>query len=340
MTKRERVEAVYRMEKADRIPFVPAIYEHKARLVGRSPSEVCRNRELLHSALHRELEVYAPDMLVVGIDVYNIEAEALGCKVVYFDDSHAVPGIVAPLMAGPEDFHRLGLPDPERDGRMPLFLDVAERLQKEIGDGMIVRGAVSGPYSMAAMVLGAEQFVCATVEDPGFARRLVEFCARVAVEFGKAFVARGVEPIIFDSRATPKLASPRVFRGLVTPIYRDFVLPELKAAGARFVPLIIGGNTTSVIDDLIATGATQLLCDHSSDLAQFGAKCRQAGVSFRANVDAVLVNRGTADEVRRAALKILSVCGQQPGFLLGCGVLDYNANPEVVCAIRHALEQA
>jgi uroporphyrinogen decarboxylase len=193
---------------------------------------------------------------------------------------------------------------------------------------------------MAAMVLGAEQFVCATVEDPGFARRLVEFCARVTVEFGKAFVARGVEPIIFDSRATPTLASPRVFRALVTPIYRDFVLPELKAAGARFVPLIIGGNTTSVIDDLIATGATQLLCDHSSDLAQFGAKCRQAGVSFRANVDAVLVNRGTADEVRRAALKILSVCGQQPGFLLGCGVLDYNANPEVVCAIRHALEQA
>jgi len=30
----------------------------------------------------------------------------------------------------------------------------------------------------------------------------------------------------------------------------------LKASGGRYLPLIIGGNTTSIIDDLIATGGT------------------------------------------------------------------------------------
>ena len=91
MTKRERVERVYRLEPPDRIPFVPAIYEHKARLIGRTPSEICRNAELLREALGRELAVYDPDMLVVGVDVYNVEAEALGCPVRYFDDSSAAP---------------------------------------------------------------------------------------------------------------------------------------------------------------------------------------------------------------------------------------------------------
>ncbi|MEK7404117.1 MAG: hypothetical protein AAB225_03325 [Acidobacteriota bacterium] len=49
MTKRERVEAVYRLEKADCIPFVPAIYEHKGALVGKTPSEICRNADYLYA---------------------------------------------------------------------------------------------------------------------------------------------------------------------------------------------------------------------------------------------------------------------------------------------------
>ena len=71
MTKRRRVEMVYSLEKADRIPFVPAIYEHKGALVGKSPSEICRNSEYLYAGLKKELETYDPDMLVIGIDVYN-----------------------------------------------------------------------------------------------------------------------------------------------------------------------------------------------------------------------------------------------------------------------------
>jgi uroporphyrinogen-III decarboxylase len=81
VTKRQRVEAVYALQRADRNPFVPAIYEHKGALIGKSPSEICRNGELLYAGLLRELEVYDADMLVIGIDVYNVEAEALGCRI-------------------------------------------------------------------------------------------------------------------------------------------------------------------------------------------------------------------------------------------------------------------
>jgi len=337
MTKRERVETVYRMEAADRVPFAPAIYEHKGLLVGKSPSEVCRDGEALYAALHRELKIYDPDMLVIGVDVYNVEAEALGCKVVYFDDSNAVPGIAEPLLHTPADLNKLGLPDPETAGRMPVYLDVASRLFPELGADIILRGAVSGPYSMASALLGPEAFVFATFDDPSFARRLLEFCAQVTVAFGKAFLARGVEPIIFDSRATPRMASPRLFHRLVMPAYRDLILPPLRAAGARFAPLIIGGNTLAILDDLIATGATQLLCDYTPVLAEFSRKCVDAHVPFRVNVDALLVNRGPAAAVRRAALEVLKQCGGQPGLLLGCGVVAYDGNPEHVLAIRQAI---
>lgn len=338
MTKRERVEAVYTLRPADRIPFVPAIYEHKGALIGKSPSEICRDADLLEAGLWKELDTYDADMLVIGIDVYNVEAEALGCRVVYFEDSNDCPGIVEPIVDGPAAADRLGVPDPTRDGRMPLYLDVARRLQRQLGSSMIVRGAVTGPYSMAAELVGAEQFVLLTVDEPAFARRLIEFCARVTVEFGKAFLRCGVEPILFDSRATPTLASPRVVRSLLIPVYRDYVLPELKAAGGRFLPLIIGGNTTPIIDDLIATGATQFLADRPANLAQWCATARAAGVPVRANVDALLVNRGPASAVRRQAVEILRQFHTHPGFLLGCGVVAYDGNPEHVHAIRSVMD--
>jgi uroporphyrinogen decarboxylase len=337
MTKRQRVETVYAMRKADRIPFAPAIYEHKGALIGKSPSEICRNADFLYAGVKKELEIYDPDMLVIGIDVYNVEAEALGCKVMYFEDSNDVPGIVEAIIDSPSGLSKLGIPDPEREGRMPVYLEAADRLYDEIGPDIILRGAVTGPYSMAAELIGAEKFVILTVEDPDFARQVIEFCARVTVEYGKAFLERGVEPIIFDSRATPQLASPRIVKQLLIPVYRDYVLPELKAAGGRFLPLIIGGNTTSVIDDLIATGATQFLSDRPANLKKWCEKGLAARVPVRANVDAILVNRGPVSAIRRQALEILRDYRDHPGFLLGCGVVAYDGKPEYVMAIHQAI---
>ncbi len=338
MTKRERVEAVYRLEKADRIPFVPAIYEHKGALVGKTPSEICRNADYLYAGLKREAELYDADMLVIGIDVYNVEAEALGCKVVYFDNSTEVPAIVEPLIKEAADLDRLGLPDPSKDGRMPIYLDVAARLGRELGAEMILRGAVTGPFSLATSLMGLEKLLMASVEEPEWVEKMLAFCAQVTILFSKGFLARGVEPIIFDSQATPQIASPRIFRQFLKPLYRDVVLPELKAAGGRYLPLIIGGNTTSIIDDLIATGATQFLSDRPANLAKWCEKGLAARVPVRANVDARLIHSGPVAAIRKQSMEILSGFHNHPGFLLGCGVVAYDCPAEHTHAILNAIK--
>ena len=339
MTKRERVERTYALEVPDRVPFVPAVYEHKARLVGRTPSEVCRSLDLLLESLEKELEAYDPDLLTVGVDVYNVEAEAAGCVVRYFDGSTDVPAVVEPLIGSPADLGKLGLPDPGRDGRMPLFVEAAARVQKEKGRDMIVRGALSGPFSLACALAGAEAVLVATVEDPGFVRALLDFSARVAVVFGRAFLEKGVEPVLFDSKASPAAASPRVFREFVLPVYRDVVMPALREAGARTIPLIVGGDTTPVLEDLFKTGAGQLLCDAGSDLDLFLKRCREERRPLRASVDARLVHRGRPEEVKAEALRVLRAAEGQPGFLLGCGVVAYDCDPGNVLAIREARDE-
>ena len=86
---------------------------------------------------------------------------------VYFEDSNDVPGIVQPIIdsrAGLGAAGRARLR--EGDARMPVYLEVAARLDQEIGRDVILRGAVTGPYSMAAELIGAEKFVMLTVDDP------------------------------------------------------------------------------------------------------------------------------------------------------------------------------
>ncbi len=339
MTKRERVEGANAFGRIDRVPFVPAVYEHKARLAGCWPSDACRDAGLLRECLERELEIYDPDMLTVGIDVYNVEAEALGCKVRYFEGSPDVPAVEAPLIEGSAGLAKLGLPDPGRDGRMPLFVEAAAGLHRDIGRDIIVRGALTGPFSLASALAGTEALLIATVEDPPFVRRLLEFTGRVAVIFGAAFLEKGVEIVIFDSKASPAAASPRVFREFVMPVYRDAVVPGLRAAGARQTPLIIGGDTTPVLEDLLRTGASQLLADAGSDIELFRKRCREERRALRVSVDARLVHMGRPDEIRAEALRVLRAAGSEPGLLFGCGVVAYDSDPANVIALREARDE-
>lgn len=339
MTKRERVERAFAFEPVDKIPFVPAVYEHKARLVGRSPSEVCRSADLLLEALERELEVYDPDVLTVGVDVYNVEAEAVGCEVRYFGPAPDVPAVVRPVLAGPDGIGRLRRPDPGRDGRMPLFVGVAARLAREKGRDLVVRGAVTGPFSLACALAGTEDLLVATVEAPAFVRELLAFASAVSVDLGRAYLEKGVEPVLFDSKASPAAASPRVFREFVRPAYRDLVVPALRAAGARMLPLIIGGDTTPVLEDLIATGAGQILCDAGADLGRFLRRCGEERLALRASVDARLVHAGGPDLIREEARGLLLKLGGRPGVLFGCGVVAYDADPRNVIALREARDE-
>ena len=339
MTKRERLERTLTLEPADKVPFVPAVYEHKARLIGRSPSEVCRNAGLLFEALEKELEVYDPDALTVGIDVYNVEAEAAGCEVRYFGSAPDVPAVAAPLVGGPGELSKLGRLDPGRDGRMPLFLEAAARLQKARGRDIVVRGALTGPFSLASAVAGAEEILIATIEDPPFVREIIAWAARTAVEFGRAYLERGVEPVLFDSKASPAAASPRVFREFVLPAYRDVVIPALREAGARWTALIIGGNTTPILEDLVRTGAGQLLCDAGSDLTRFLVRCGEERRALRASVDARLVHAGPPDRIRDEGRRILEAAKGRPGFLFGCGVVAYDCDPRNVIALRDVRDE-
>lgn len=320
------------------VPFLPAIYEYKASLIGSTPTAIGRDPSLLAAALLAEYEKIGADALTVGVDVYNIEAEAVGCRILYPQEGDpGVPGLDVswhPFTLG-SDLSGAPLPNPARSGRMPVFLEAARLVKGELGEAVWLRGAVTGPFSLAVSLFGLEELFIACLEEPGAVHLALDYCGRILRTYVRGFVDVGVDPVLFDSQASPDLLSPALYEKFVLPVTRDLVAWSL-SIGARNVPLVIGGNTTGIAGHLLATGANNLLCDFASDFDAWSLACRASGRSLRRNISPRFLAKATAEESHAAAVKEIERGAGLPGFILGTGVIPIGTPLDNLLAIRTA----
>ncbi len=338
LTPRQRIELLLEGKSADRVPFCPAVYEHKAALVGARPSEMCRDADLFERAIIREVEVYDPDMLVVGCDVYNVEAEAVGCEVLY-PDSTGVPAVRTRAIGAGDDVSAMAVPDPSRDGRMPLHLEVGRRVQERFGRDRIVRGALTAPFSLAAELAGPEELLVAMLDQPAWVGELIRFAAEVCKSYGRAFAALGLGVILFDSHASPPMTYPEIYRRIILPPTAGVIRYFRQDLGVPLVPYIMGGNTAALLEDIIRTGTNNILCDYSADLNAFVQRLQDEPALLRANISPGLLAAQPVESIRAKVREVLAVGRRHPGFLMGTGILPYDILPEKVLAVRDTLEE-
>ncbi len=331
------MEHVWNCQPVDRVPFVPAVYEQKAFLLGKTPSAVSQDPDLLHQAMLAEHELYQADALVIGMDVYNLEAEALGAKVQYYgDDDPSIPGIVPgqhAIQFG-DDLSQLRVPDPNKDGRMPVNLEVARRL-RSLHETVPVRGALSGPFSLALNLAGPEDVFVGSLTEPDYCKDLFRFAGDVIIAFGKAYLEAGVWTILFDSQASPELFPPDMYEELVVPETRR-IIEALNQAWDPYCPLIIGGNTTPILDSYLNTGSRQILCDFSADWPAFRTACEKAKISVRRNLNPQHVQNHSPEQLAQETETCLKEADGMPGFIMGTAVVPYGSPTENLNAIRDA----
>lgn len=337
------VDSVLRCAAVRRPPlFLPAIYEHKASFIGSTPSAISRDADLLTRALLAEYEAIGPDALAVGVDVYNLEAEAVGCTVTYYEgDDTSIPGIKPGnhVIKVGDDLSNARVPNPLKDGRMPVNLAATRNVRRALGDDFWLRGAVSGPFSLAISLVGAEALFLACLDQPDWVRSVLEHSGRIIKEFGKAYIDAGGSLIMFDSQASPELLSPAMYEEFVLPVTADLV-QWAATQGVRDLPLIIGGNTTPIAELLVQTGANNLLCDFTADFDVWAAICREHGRAFRRNISPHLIQKGTPDAIHEEAKRELQRGIDQPGFIMGTAVIPFGTRTENIVAIKQACLEA
>ena len=308
--------------------FAPSVYEHAAYLVGRTPWDVSRDAELLFEAHAEAFRRYGHAPVVVGIDIYNLEAEAYG-GVVEKPGGVGIPAIAKPIFGSARELMGLAPLDPARDGRIPVIIDVARRLAAEFPEA-VIRVPVSGPFSIASNLVGFETLLFDVATEPESVAAALLHLVDGQVAFAEGLKAAGVDVAFFESAACPPLLSPRSFR--------EVELPALKSIMARIgevvghpIPCIIGGDTTPIVDAMLETGTGYLVCPFETDREAFMKKVwDRTDVRIRINSDVELISRGTPDQIRADADRIIRLAEGRENVCMGTGALPYETPPENV----------
>lgn len=159
--------------------------DHTARLAGISSHRFFTDALAFARSQLLVSEYYGFDGLNNFWDVYNIEAEAMGQKIVYHADGIPDADRTDPLIKSPADLDKIKVPNPYKSGRMPWVHQV-NKISMEM-TGRVSRAYFCAPFSLAVNIRGYENLINDIYENPSFTHRLFKFlCDEVLVPFIEA----------------------------------------------------------------------------------------------------------------------------------------------------------
>ncbi len=324
MTGKKRMDRARQGQAPDRTPFVPSIYEHGAAVLGKSPGEVSRNADLMAQAALASYRRYAHDLVTVGIDIYNIEAEAWGCAV-SAGEGTSVPGIIHhPLADQPNlDADRLQAPAPNSGNRLALLTEAVDKVVGEIGGEVWVYGCLSGPFSQAVELRGFDNLIVDMMTTPGEVHRLLEQLAQATLDHARRVSETGAGVYLYESWATLPLITLDIFREYVAPYNKGIVQTVKRDYKTPPPSVIMGGNVTLLGDLFLDIGVSLVAVDYLADFALLREIFGGTGTIVRGCVDPKMIERGDWDGIRRMTDHLFEKARGMPNFVWGCGCVSY-----------------
>jgi uroporphyrinogen decarboxylase len=315
LTSLQRLTAYGRGEPFDRLPCVPIVGNTAARVLGCKVGDFRGNGKLLADAQIAAYRRFGYDGIRVFTDLYT-QAEAFGARVHYPEDETAY--LAAPAITSLAEIDKLRPPDPQKDGQLPQFLAAMKRVGDAVGDEVAVSGALTGPFTVASFLIGAELLNRSLLKNPAAVHRVCELATEAGLTYAAAILDLGCVPSLTDAMCSSTVISP--------PHFREFGAPYLKRlvdyihSRGKPVTLHICGHTSPIWQAMADTGADCLSLDNAANLvaakAAVGSRVRLMG-----NVPpAEIMLLGSPAQVREAARERVRQAFDNPrGFILASG---------------------
>jgi len=317
-TGRQRVSSAFKKTFADqeiridRIPAYPIMGQCNAQLVGASIREFLLDPKIFVKAQVAAYERFKPDIIVMQGDLL-MESEAMGNELKFPEN-----GMCISTKFALEDKGKLGslkLPDPTKDGRMPVYLEIIAEAKKIITDS-IVSGVLAGPWTIAIGLRGANELIRDAMKDPDYVHELMRFCTPMSIRFGEALYPLKAGLSYSEAPASCSLISPKIYRAFVFPYHKQ-IIDHFKEKNVG-VGLHICGYTDPILEDMINTGVTNISIDAPTDLAKAVQATRGKAVLI-GNVSTDLFFSGTREEMEQAIKDCLDVAPKDSGYILASG---------------------
>ncbi|UCE53035.1 MAG: uroporphyrinogen decarboxylase family protein [Desulfobacterales bacterium] len=298
---------------SDRLPTTVLIGPYCSRFAGYSVREILTDAQKSAEAHLAFYDRFKPDSLIVYNDIY-LETEAMGCELEFPEDQISHPKKV--LLENKAHLAKLDVPNPKKDGRLPYFLEVCERVSSQVRKEATMGLGHSGPWNLAMHLRGAESLLLDTIDDPEFVHELMQFTTNVVQAVGDALIEARFQPSIGEAYATCSLISPQIYKDFIKP-YHIQLCDYFKSKGA-FMSLHICGETDPIMEDIIDTGIAFFSLDAPSSLKRL-LEAVAGKIPVMGNVPTTLFSSGTYEEMESAIRHCIDTAAEGSGYILASG---------------------
>jgi MtaA/CmuA family methyltransferase len=314
----ERIRAALAGDRPDKVPVMLHNFLMAAREAGHTLRRFRDNPATIAASFIRAVETYGYDGILVDVDTVTV-AEALGVKVDLPEDQPA--RWAGPRIASLAEVRDLPPPAVGGHHRVRIWLEAVRRLKDYFKGEVYVRGNCDqAGFSLASMMRGPAEWMMDLVDAANRekAHALLSYCTEAAVSFIRLMAEAGADMVSNgDSPAGPDLVSPAMYAEFAQP-YEKRLVHEAHSLKLPYA-LHICGNTTRILDGMLATGADALELDYKTDPRVARDRMKGRAV-FIGNIDpSGVLALGTPALVEARTRELLEAFAGVPGFILNAG---------------------
>ncbi len=268
MTHKERIDAVLAGRATDRVPFC---------LVD-GGAWIAKNEGLTYRKLYGlpdggasiiakwtdELDV---DIVSAVSGVFTACLNAFGCPI-HIDDIGQPVNAEACLTDPEEEIPKLDKSTIRETLLANEFVQnmliQCKNIKKLVGDRKYLLGDIAAPFTMAAVMVGTQDFIMLMLDDPELAEQLIDFTTYVSAEMLRLLHENGCDIALpADPVASGNLLSQNMYEEWALPALRNLkaMLPEYKYFFAH-----ICGASGARVTSLKDAGIDAFSCDYGVDL--------------------------------------------------------------------------
>ncbi|MCE5329816.1 uroporphyrinogen decarboxylase family protein [bacterium] len=260
-------------------------------------------------------EMFEPDILFPLMDL-SVEANALGRYTVFpKEESATVPkdGFVI------DDIEKLREINISFDSRINGYVDTVKLMKIGLEEKILKGAYVIGPYSLAALIMGADEAAMCSILEPGKLTKLCELTTEKIHEYVNMFISAGAE-VICVLEPTAVMLGPSQFREF-SAHYVKHIVDSCKFSGVSTIYHTCG-NTMHLINEMANSGVDGISLDSKEvgvDLREV-AKILTRYVLIIGNINpSGVMLRGSPSDVKKEVTSLMEMMDPYANFALSTG---------------------
>jgi len=274
-----------------------------------------QNYGLHYEVLKALVDKFSPDIIFTLMDL-SVEANALGMYTLFPREK---PPAVPEGKFDIEEIKKLRKINISFDTRVNGNVETMKLMSIGLPKGILKGAYVTGPYTLASLIMGAVEAAKATKWQPENLHKLCDLTTEKIHEYITLLISVGAE-VICILEPSASMLGPKEFREFSLP-YIKHIVNSCKYSGVNIIYHGCG-NTMHLIEDIAKSGVDGMSLGSKEE----GVNLKEAAQKIPENVvimgnisPAQTMMFGTKQDVQKEVMEIMENMKNYPNFILSTG---------------------